>query len=88
MTGRNAIKKKDLPKERERERERCFIYIFYAFQHVKLWSANQKGRDTFHAIKKAPSGFFLLFFPKQTTLLPSLSVHFEMNMGIIFFRLL
>ena len=56
------LRKKTCQK-RERERERrCFTYIFYAFQHVKLWSANQKGRDTFLAIKKAPSGFFCCFF--------------------------
>ena len=96
MPGRNAIKKKDLPREREREREEegggggggggVLFTFFYAFQHIKLWSVNRKGKDIFHAIKKAPSEFFLFaFFSKKTTILPSLSVHFEMNMGIIFF---
>ena len=62
-------------RERERERERkreegggggggggVLFTFFYAFQHIKLWSANRKGKDIFHAIKKAPSEFFLFAF--------------------------
>ena len=53
-------------KERERERERggggVLFTFFNAFQHIKLWSANRKGKDIFHAIKKAPSEFFFVCF--------------------------
>ena len=88
MPGRNAIKKKDLPKEREREGEKVFYLHFLCIptRQIVVSKPERKGHISCH--KEGTKRIFLLFFSKQTTLLPSLSVHFEMNMGVIFFRLL